>query len=570
MMKKLSSEILALIIVLMPLILTGAEIPEDTVIAEFSGGQIYYGDLEFRISKIPSMNQAKYNTNEGKADLLDMMCTEEVFYQEALSLQVEKSTDFNNKLQMKLKNLFSREIKNEFSKNMTISEDKKKNFYQQNKNEFYQDKTYEEATRDIEMRLQPQRFQEMVDSTLAVIKEKYNVIIMYNILDSLDFSRSELVPENPEIIYMLGSSPELQKNLADFAAIYDQLPTKQKEIAQDQETHRNLVDIIIDLELLNWEAYQRGYHEKPELQEATQQIKRNLMLQTVYNLLVVDKVTINDEDLKRYYEDNIDQFSTNAYRKIQTFVFDSKEKAEDMQSRVKKLLKKENWEAIAKLIEAESLYPYKEGVLDHIYHNGIIPGIGKDEIYNDMVWEKAPGKTSPKKLSKIFKNSQGNFVFFRILEDHLSEPKPFVEIVENIRSKMTKELTNERFTELQAELAQKYHLVKYPERMIVFLTAEEYFNLAEESQKKRKFHDAVFYYDQIIKYHQNNTDDYKASFMKAFLYAEELKENKKAIELFQEFLVKYPQGDLHDSANFMLMDLKGDIDLMKSLEKRKD
>jgi len=102
--------------------------------------------------------------------------------------------------------------------------------------------------------------------------------------------------------------------------------------------------------------------------------------------------------------------------------------------------------------------------------------------------------------------------------------------------------------------------------MLVILTVEEYFAKSAESQKNRRYNDAIFYYDQIIKYYQNNTDDYKAMFMKAFLYAEELKQTEKSIELFEQFLTQFKTGDLNDSATFMLQELKGETNHFENFE----
>ena len=81
--------------------------------------------------------------------------------------------------------------------------------------------------------------------------------------------------------------------------------------------------------------------------------------------------------------------------------------------------------------------------------------------------------------------------------------------------------------------------------MVVTLSAEEYFNKAEAAQKRRRFNDAIFYYDEVIKHHKNDKDDYKAMFMKGFLFAEELKDTEKAIAIFEEFLKLY-QSLIHE------------------------
>ena len=49
--------------------------------------------------------------------------------------------------------------------------------------------------------------------------------------------------------------------------------------------------------------------------------------------------------------------------------------------------------------------------------------------------------------------------------------------------------------------------------------------------------------------------------MKAFIIAEELKDEERALQLFKDFLKKYPQGDLNESAQFMIDALEGRIQL---------
>jgi outer membrane protein assembly factor BamD (BamD/ComL family) len=45
--------------------------------------------------------------------------------------------------------------------------------------------------------------------------------------------------------------------------------------------------------------------------------------------------------------------------------------------------------------------------------------------------------------------------------------------------------------------------------------------------------------------------------MKAFLIAEELKDEAQALQLFKDFLKKYPSGELNESAQFMIDSLEG-------------
>jgi len=129
---------------------------------------------------------------------------------------------------------------------------------------------------------------------------------------------------------------------------------------------------------------------------------------------------------------------------------------------------------------------------------------------------------------------------------------------------LKKENEKKKLEEVIKELNVKHNVKKYPERLEIKLSARELFDLAEESQKKKKFNDAIMYYDQIVKNHKNNSDDYKAMFMKAFLYAEDLQNKEEAIKTFENVLKKFPNGELHESAEYMIKDLKGEIDIFNT------
>ena len=184
------------------------------------------------------------------------------------------------------------------------------------------------------------------------------------------------------------------------------------------------------------------------------------------------------------------------------------------------------------MVREYSLEKKNDGVTAKIFKNGIIPGIGKDKTYSDMVW-----KTKPHAFSKIFRNSKDKFVFFLVEEDVKAVAKPFDDVKSSIKRNKMKTESKALFDKKVQELAEKYNLKKYPDKLIVKLTAEEYFNKAEESQKKRKFKDAIYYYDQVYKYYKNGKDDYKALFMKGFLLSEELKDKDKAYSVYPYQLI---------------------------------
>ncbi len=549
------------LILLIPLIIISKEIPGETIVAEFEGGKVTMGDVDNRISKIPPMYQSKYTSNEGRKNLLDMMCTEEIFFLEAVALNVEQDEGFYSRIENQIKSVYFGEYKKELLKEgISYTTEEKKSYYQENP-DMFKGKTYEESEVDIERRLRPEKEKQLIEDKKNELFKSFNVEIVYSVLDSFDLANIDSNRVNAKKKYIISSKPEIEKTVGEFIDSYEFIPQNNKAALKTNEDLKKYIENKSELDIFYFAASEKGYEDNEYVKEIVGQIKRNMMLRTVYNKLVVETIGYSDENVEAYYHENIDQFSSKAYRKIQTFGFDSQKTAKKKCKLVKKYMKKNDEEAISKLIEEHSVYTAKNGELDHIYQNGIVPGIGKDEVYSNMIWEAEFGK-----LSKVFKNSKDVFVFFRLLEDHEAEATPFDEIKDRIKAKMQKNLSKEKFEAVSAELETKYNLEKFPERMIVKLTAEEYFNKAEEAQKKKRFNDAIYYYDEIIKYHQNNSDDYKAFFMKGFLYAEELNDKEKALGMFSELLDKYPEGDLHESARFMISELEGKSNIIENFE----
>lgn len=533
--------------------LVAAEVPDSTVVAKFKAGNITMGDINKKLSQIPPMYKSKYETNEGRQELLDIICTEEVFYREAEAQKIMEQDEFFPRIADQVKNTYFVEYKKELLKDaISYTEEEKRAYFKENHDHF-KDRTYEEAEKIIETQLKPQKEEAFIENKQAELFDKYNVVINYDILPQIN----TLAPDSNEVIYneklISSSNPEIDRTVGDLLSIVEVLSKRTQASLKTDDGKKQYIERLAKFDVFYLEALEKGYDKNPMIKRTVEQIERNMTLRTVYNLLVVEAIDTSDEKLMEYYNKNIKEFSTLAHRKIQTFGFDSKKIAAKMRKKVKKLIKKDKEQELKDLIAEHSAYPKADGILSNIYNNGIIPGIGKDQVYCDMVWA-----TDPDDLSDVFQNSKEKYVFFRIIEDIKAEAKPFEEEKGKVEQMMMRSLSKEKFEAVKKELEDKYELVKYPENLIVKLSAEEYFNKAEAAQKRKRFNDAIFYYDEVIKFHKNNVDDYKAIFMKGFLYAEELQDKEKAIAIFEEFLKLYPEGDLKESAEYMLETLKNE------------
>ena len=537
------------------------EVADSTVVADYKGGKITMGDLNERLSQIPPMYKSKYTTIDGKKELLDIISIEEIFYLEALAQKVMEQDDFTERIADQIKTAYFSEYRKELLKDgVTFTTEEKKAYFKENHEQF-KDRTYEEAEKQIESRLQPEKENAFIEAKKQELLNKFKVEINYDLLADINITS----PDSNETIInekvISSSNAKIERSVGNIIAHLEILPERTQAALRSEAGLKRHIEELAKSDVFYVDALQNGLDKNPIILKIVNQIERNMALRTVYNLLVVEAIDTSEEKVKEYYNENIDQFSTLAYRKIQTFGFDTKKTATKMRKSVKKLIKKQKDEEINALIMESSVYPSKNGILDHIYNNGIIPGIGKDEVYCNKVWDTKPGQ-----LSEVFQNSKEKFVFFRILEDNTSTATPFAEVKDKVKKTLMNTLSKEKFESVKEELETKYALKTYPDKMVVKLSAEEYFNKAEAAQKRRRFNDAIFYYDEIIKYHNNTKDDYKAMFMKGFLFAEELKDTEKAIEIFEKFLALYPDGDLSESARYMLSSLKNNEDMIESIE----
>jgi hypothetical protein len=560
----IKSRVLIVTMMVLAGVLAGA-IPPETILAEINGGTITMVDFNQRLEKIPPMYQTRYQTYEGKVKFLEDLVTEEVFFQEALAQGLDNDAVINEKLENQIKATYYTGFQQDLIEEKLQFTDEQLNEFFLNHLEDYPGITFEEARTMVENQYKQEKKEEFLKGYEQELMQEYDIIIREDLLDSLDFNDMSTITPIAGEKYITSNNPELEKNVGELKEFYDGLPNMNKNPFLQKESRLNSVKELVKMDLYYLKAVAAGYDTNSVVLETRPMLKRNLMLREIYNRKVTERVDVSEEKVQSYYNENLDKFSTKAYRKIQAFAFNDLNTAKQNQKLVKKAIKsgkEELWQEIL----AASVFEFEKGEIDFIYKNNLIPKCGQDSIWCEKVWETAPGKTDPKKLSDIFQSAQGYYVFFRILADTLAVPTPYADARVKIENEMRKSLSLEYFQEADSNLRQKYAVTLYKDNLVEKLTVEEYFTKAEDAQKKRRYNDAVYYYDQICEFYPNSPDSYKALFMKGFLYSEEMNDKEKAIEIFQKVISDYPAGDLHESAAFMIQELKGESNILEKME----
>ncbi len=632
---------------------------EGDILAEYDGGRILRSDLREKIAKIPAMHQARFHTMEGHLQVLDIMCTEEVFYQKALALGLDKSPEMLERLNdLERRHYLQEYYKRHVTDVVTIEENDLEDFYNENLKSFYMNpnitieyiqtateqdaldaiaelnagtsfakvsdkynqntyalglkgkiknirlngnipgvgndlelegyisqstvdqtkingpyqtemgwhifrttewapgrqKEFAEVRPEIEQRIRPIKEREKLEVIREQLKQKYDVHILDGIVAAIDLQNRQ---SNEGVMYnVVVNSPnkELVYTIQGVLEAYDKISPQEQMFYMKGEGAKAFVDQLLIQDLFHLEAKNLGYAQYFENNEDYQMMRHNFILRGTFEKLVLDSIDVSNEEVAERYELDKEKYAQPANRSIQVLFFDDMKTANKARRKFRSAHRKNKEKAMNKVVEKYSTKPAKS-VYENQYDNGVVTGLAQDENFSSLIWDNPVGY-----LSDVFTTANDQIVFFRTISEIPKSYRPQLEVEPRIYNAIKQEKELSQQEKVAEELFVEFNLIKYPERIRLNVSAEQLFEFADNAARNRNYKDAITFYDQIVQSHANGVDDYKAHFMKAFLVAEELKNEDLALELFRSFLTRFPEGDLHESARFMIDSLEGKLD----------
>ena len=364
--------------------------------------------------------------------------------------------------------------------------------------------------------------------------------------------------QNAEIMdlnLITSTNPELNITVATLLDRFAQLSPQEQMFFSKGEAAKQLLDQELIRSLLYADAKEQDYQQYLQDNPEFEQMRRYYILNQAFRQLLIDSIEVSSEEARAYYDEHIEEYSTPPHRKIQVLWFTDADEAQRARNMFDLYAGFNDEERIDKLVQEKSSKPQLR-YLENIYDNGIITGIGPDEEFSNLIWDNPIGYISP-----VFTSARGDILFFQTLEETPAAAQSFTELEPRIYGMLKNQRQTSQQELVTQQLFEEFHMVKYPEKISLELSAEELFTMADNSARQRNFSDAIAIYDQIIENFPNGADDYRASFMKAFIVSEELKDEDRALQLFKDFLKKYPSGELNESAQFMIDSLEGNVTL---------
>ncbi len=421
-------------------------------------------------------------------------------------------------------------------------------------------KSFHEVQDDLESKVKNQNAQKLTDQIRAQLKEKYGAEINRELLAQVDLQNRA---NNEAIAFMtLVNSPneEVVMTVQDLFLYNDNLSPQEQIYYLKGPGAEGMLEQALIQQLIFIDARDNGYDQYFKHTDDYIAISKNRVIAYAYNKLVLDAVEVSNEEIDDYYQIYKERYATPANRSIQVLFFNDRKEADKVWRKFSKAHKKNNEKTMNSLVKKHSLKPDKS-IYENIYNNAIITGLAQDMDFSLRIWDNEVGYLSP-----VFTAANGEIVFFRTLAEVDKKYKTATEVGPQIYGEIKKSKESNQMETVTEELKVQFNMRLYPERIRLTLTAEQLFEYADNSARNRNYKDAIRFYDQIILSYQNGDDDYKASFMKAFLIAEEMGETDRALSLFREFLEKYPEGDLNDSVEYMIDSLSGNVDIHDFIE----
>jgi parvulin-like peptidyl-prolyl isomerase len=130
--------------------------------------------------------------------------------------------------------------------------------------------------------------------------------------------------------------------LGDYAAALERMDQFDRLRYQTKERRRDLLNEMIDLELLATEARRLGVDKEPDTQEAIRQVLRDALLSQT-RLDLPAPAEIPAEEVRAYYDKNLDKFREPERRRVAAIVLTDKKDAEKVLKDALKLSTPAQW-----------------------------------------------------------------------------------------------------------------------------------------------------------------------------------------------------------------------------------
>ena len=255
-------------------------------------------------------------------------------------------------------------------------------------------------------------------------------------------STTETNPEDVETILppetLLASFGEHTITLGEFNQLWEEVPEEYK-LQLDKSM---VLDQMISEILLIQEAKDTGLEEDKDILEQIKKMTEQIVVQALIEREILNKITVNDEEVLEYYEQNKDSFTEKEQIRLFNILLETEEEAQDI---LEQLKAGGDFSEIA-IEKSSGPSAAQGGDLDYVAKGTIIPEI--EEVIFALELEE---------LSEVVKTDFG-FHILKITEKKPETVKTLEEVEESIIETLLPEKQKEAFENLLEELKSKVEI----------------------------------------------------------------------------------------------------------------
>lgn len=311
---------------------------------------------------------------------------------------------------------------------------------------------------------------------------------------------------------------------------------------------REVLRAMVDQYCWTARAKQKGYDKDKEFLDVLDLSRRFILANHCSDIEVYRKARSTEEEQRRYWEDNPDQFAILARAQASMILLDSRAKADRVRAQ---LAGGANFEDLARSQSIHEPSKASGGLIGTVTTMSTIEGFAPGGVLNHAIMD-LPNHT----LSSPVETPLG-WAVVRINDRQEETAQPFEEVQEQIRSKLDLKKSNELFSTTLATIRQEIGAAvdesAWDQYTYSILSEDEIFQLAQ-SEKKPELR--LKHYEALVERHPEGTRAAQAAFMIGFTWADDLKDYGKARTAFQAFLKRYPNSELKASAEWMLENME--------------
>ncbi|EJO5349592.1 peptidylprolyl isomerase [Clostridium botulinum] len=218
-------------------------------------------------------------------------------------------------------------------------------------------------------------------------------------------------------------------------------PKERQGYLNTEKGREELIKQMIDFELSYNYAKDMKFDETEDFKKQLEATKKQLLIQVAVSS-VLARATVSEEEVKKYYEDNKEEFNTQELITARHILVDSLDEANKIYEEI------ENGLDFSKAAEKYSKCPSKA-------QGGSLGTFTKGQMVPEF--EKAVFDAEVDKVTQPVKTQFG---YHLIIVDNIRESmiKPFDEVKGIINNKLIQQKQNEQYNEFTQDLRNKYNV----------------------------------------------------------------------------------------------------------------